>query len=910
MGEVWLATEVRLGRKVALKLLPPDLTPEPSRVQRFEQEARAASALNHPNVCHIYALGATPDGEHYIAMELVEGETLRQRLSTTRLSIREALDIAIQVAAALSAAHGAGIVHRDIKPENVMLRPDGFVKVLDFGLAKLAPTRPEFEGTDSTRTVLKTEAGVVVGTTAYMSPEQARGQELDARTDLWSLGTVLYELVSGRAAFGGGTTSNIIAAILEREPTPLRTLVPGVPPELERIIGKALEKNRDERYQASQELLLDLQALRKRLRGDHPSSDAAVVVDETAEREKRNTKRRHLRAVIVMSAILIAFAGSAAWWAVRRQASSTAPATRLESRRLARATVGEGLQTDVTWSPDGQSIAYAADRAGNFDIWIQRLHGGVPIRLTKSPADERQPSWSPDGNTIVFRSDRGDGGIFAVSSRGGAERQLAPFGFEPKWAPDGSQILFASSELSTGIPHLYTVRLHGEAPREVLQSFFKSVEQFQSWNWHPDSKRISFVGKRTGQDRGVYTVALSGDRAVLLTYPHQLWPLGKFTWSRSGTSLYVECGQTTAVCRLDTDPSGGRIITTQRVTAGGDYQTAPVVSPDGKRLAMTMIKLSSRLWSIPFDATRGQIKGSGVAVTGADAHITTASLSDDGMKLAYVVVHEGSERTDLWVADLATGKHRQLSDDEQAREAVVWSHDGSKLAYAWIQRQSDGRTDKALAVRRMDTDEERLISPPQSAFLIYPSDWSPDDQSVLASRQLLHSRNTAVSLTVWPLAAAPTAQDAATVLAADPHMDLWGARYSPNRRWIAFNGVHRDQAGKATIFVTDAEDADRNHWTVVANSADFLDKPRWSPDGRLLFYLQLNGAFLNVWGRRFDVARGKPIGEPFQVSKFNSVRHRISPEFEVTDLNVSRTRLILPIMETAGSIWVLDNIDR
>ena len=201
MGEVWLATEVRLGRKVALKILPADVTRDPLRVERFEQEARAASALNHPNVCTIHALGETSEGQHYIAMEYVEGETLRQRLSTTRLPLREALDVVLQVAAALSAAHAAGIVHRDIKPENVMLRPDGLVKVLDFGLAKLAPAAAEIAGGQTTHTVLKTEAGTVVGTAAYMSPEQTRGQEVDARTDIWSLGVMLYEMVAGRRPF-------------------------------------------------------------------------------------------------------------------------------------------------------------------------------------------------------------------------------------------------------------------------------------------------------------------------------------------------------------------------------------------------------------------------------------------------------------------------------------------------------------------------------------------------------------------------------------------------------------------------------------------------------------------------------------------------------------------------------------
>jgi serine/threonine-protein kinase len=263
MGEVWLATEVRLGRKVALKLLPSDLTREASRVLRFEQEARAASALNHPNVCTIHALGETPDGLRYIVMEYVEGETLRERLSTTRLTIPTALEIAMQVAAALGAAHAAGIVHRDLKPENVMVRPDGLVKVLDFGLAKLAPAGADVASAAATRTGLKTEAGVVVGTATYMSPEQARGQEVDARSDIWSLGVLLYEMVAGRSPFARPTGTDVLAAILERDPAPLSSVSASAPPELQRIASKALRKDRDERYQDIRDLLVDLRALRE-----------------------------------------------------------------------------------------------------------------------------------------------------------------------------------------------------------------------------------------------------------------------------------------------------------------------------------------------------------------------------------------------------------------------------------------------------------------------------------------------------------------------------------------------------------------------------------------------------------------------------------------------------------------------
>ena len=261
MGEVWLARDEALARRLALKLLPDELTRDPLHVGRFEQEARAASALNHPNVCHIYALGTTDGGQRYIAMELVEGQTLRARLHGARLSIREALNIANQIAAALVAAHTLGIVHRDIKPENVMLRPDGIVKVLDFGLAKLAPTAASLADSNPTQTLLHTDAGTVVGTVTYMSPEQARRQDVDARTDIWSLGVVLYELVAGRTPFAGPSSSDVIAAILDRTPDALARFQPDVTQELQRIVTKALRKDRAHRYQTIRDLQIDLQAL-------------------------------------------------------------------------------------------------------------------------------------------------------------------------------------------------------------------------------------------------------------------------------------------------------------------------------------------------------------------------------------------------------------------------------------------------------------------------------------------------------------------------------------------------------------------------------------------------------------------------------------------------------------------------
>lgn len=283
MGEVWLGRDLALNRPVALKFLSSEFTRDAARVTRFRQEARAASGLNHPNVCTIHALGETDDGQQFIAMEHIAGDTLRHRLAGPPLALAEAIDIAAQVASALSVAHAAGVVHRDLKPENVMLRPDGLVKLVDFGLAKLTSAPDAAAGASATISGVRTDAGTVVGTMGYMSPEQARGQETDARTDIWSLGVMLYEMIAGRSPFDGQSGADALAAILGRDPAPIVRFQPDAPPELQRIVAKTLRKDREQRYQVMKDLLLDLQALRQELLALPSGAGAAGVVSPRQE---------------------------------------------------------------------------------------------------------------------------------------------------------------------------------------------------------------------------------------------------------------------------------------------------------------------------------------------------------------------------------------------------------------------------------------------------------------------------------------------------------------------------------------------------------------------------------------------------------------------------------------------------
>lgn len=923
MGEVWLATERRLGRKVALKLLPADLIRDPSRVLRFEQEARAASTLNHPNVCTILAVGETGDGLRYIAMEYVEGETLRQRLAGTRLSIRAALDLAIQVASALSAAHASGIVHRDIKPENVMLRPDGFVKVLDFGLAKLAPSSAEIASAESTRLVMKTEAGVVVGTAAYMSPEQARGEEVDARTDIWSLGVLLYELVAGRPPFAAPSGTEVLAAILDREPAPLARSNPETPAELQRIVTKCLRKERTSRYQVVQDLLLDLEALREELhaqaRSDSDSAARAVeaVQVEPGGRGGKRAGRRRL-ALAGAATALIAVLAIGIWWWRAAGPGSVPPATAATvERTLTRLTSAPGLQTDATFSPDGRFIAYASDQGGNFDIWVQPIAGGGdPVQVTKSPAPDTEPDWSPDGSRIVFRSEREGGGLYLVPALGGPERRLTSFGVRPKWSPDGSMVLFSAAPpglLSGHDALLYVVATDGSRPRRVLERFTDDVRNIVSWAWHPDSRRISVVASGQGlPDFAVYTVPLERGVPVLTKLPPSLsgrFTVGEFVWAPTGQALYLEhkVNLISNVWRLSVDPESLEAGAVVRLTTGPGHETRVAIARDGRKLAFTIKTESIRIWAYALDPVDGSVTGPGEPVTDATASVpTTAALSPDGRHLAYTISSVGTGRWELWTADLATKRKRLLARDEHIRADPKWSRDGRSVVYQWIRLKGGNALENSLGVREMSAGDEKILSTPAEQ-IVQPNEWSPDGKSILVSWYRPGRQSV---LALWPLAAAPDADAGASIVTADPEAGLWQGRYSPNGRWISFVA---NPSGRLFVCVipSTARRVGRDKWRRLTDAQGWTDKPRWSSNGKLLYVWRRNGSLFNVWALPFDDAHGTTTGSPFQVTRFDSPAHRIwADDIGSADPSLSQNRMTLPIAEATGSIWVLENVDK
>jgi eukaryotic-like serine/threonine-protein kinase len=918
MGEVWLATELRLGRKVALKLLPADLTRDPVRIQRFEQEARAASALNHPNVCTIHALDQTSEGQHYIAMEYVEGEPLRQRLSTCKLSMREALDIAIQVAAALSVAHTAGIVHRDIKPENVMLRPDGVVKVLDFGLAKLAAVGSP--GAETTQLGVNTDAGTVVGTAAYMSPEQARGQPVDARTDIWSLGVMLYEMIAGRSPFSAPSGSDVLAAILENEPPPLARFDAEAPAEVQRIITKTLRKDRSQRYQTVQDLLLDLQALRENLQSHARFGSAPPVLNPTeneASRVKAATRvgRSKRRMLAGLTALIVVATVLASWWWFRGRTPEALTTSASVRRNLTRLTFGDGVQTDATWSPDSGSIAYTSNRGGNDDIWVQSVHGGEPVRLTRSPAQDAEPSWSPDGRSIVFRSERDGGGLFVVPAHGGPERQLTSIGVHPEWTPDGAEIRFRAGGVGgLGLyVNLYTVPADGGEPaREILRDFLRGG----GWDWiasHPDG-RISALGIHGQSGAGFYTVSPDG-RNVTRSELAQGLPfrlqngsasgLGtrvvRFAWNRTGTALYVEAlvNEVRNVWRVHVDPKTLRWEAAEQLTAGAGADVAAAPSPDETRVVFTTERRTSRLWVFPFDAAAGRVTGDGTPVTPEDDRVSGSDLAPDGTKAAYTVTRPGTRSVDLWAVDLKSAERELLA---QNVIRACWSPDSKAIAYTLF-RPEPGEW--VVAVRAL-AGPERLLGRWSRDSALLCSDWTRDGAAILGS--YFHPISSAAPLALWSSSGQSSKPE--RILLADPPASLWQGRFSSDGRWVSF-GLQRPNALGVELMVAAAGGAPPAEWTRLAADHVFPDKPRWAPDGRTLYFLSRgSGAFFNLWGIRFDPERGRAVGAPFMITRFDSSSQMVSPDLAETEMGISARRAMLTMATVSGSIWMLDNVDK
>ncbi|HSN86574.1 MAG TPA: protein kinase, partial [Thermoanaerobaculia bacterium] len=696
MGEVYEAEDIRLGRLVALKFLAAELVRDPSAKARFLTEARAASALDHANLCTILEVGESEDGLLFLAMPRYEGEGLERRIARGPLPIEEAIDIAAQAARGLAKAHQHGIVHRDVKPGNLFITRDGVVKILDFGIAKLSG--------EAGPTLL----GAVLGTPSYMAPEQTRGDEVDARADVWSLGVVFYEMLAGRRPFVGGSSAAVVHAVLHETPEPLTRFRPEVPPEIDQIVSRMLARNLGQRYADAAEVLADL---RKNL--GLPTTGSLSLPG--AGRPRRRLSRR-----VFGGLAALAVAGLAAGFLVWR-AGGEAPAP--EPGQIVQLTDFQGSETSPSLSPDGTFFVYAQSVEGNFDLFLQRVEGGSPINLTaSSPDDDIQPAFSPDSQQIAFRSEREGGGIFLMGATGESVKRLTDFGFNPAWSPDGREIAVATEgafdpTARFSRSQIFRIDVATGARRPL------AVPDGVQPSWSPHGLRLAFWGiAQPGARRGIWTIPVDGGPAV--TVVEDAFYNWSPVWSPDGRFLYFASnrGGGMNLWRVAVDERSGQVQgDPQPVTTSSEWSALPSLSRDGSRLVYATNSSRSFVEQVPLDPETGRATGPpSLAYQGARA-VRSCDMSPEG---AWLVLRVSSPADDLLLIRPDGSDLRQLTNDLARDRTPQWSPDGRKILFA---SNRSGKYE-AWTIRPDGSGLARVTHLPDQPVL-FPF-WSPDGRRI------------------------------------------------------------------------------------------------------------------------------------------------------------------------------------
>ncbi|MFN0111158.1 MAG: protein kinase domain-containing protein [Blastocatellia bacterium] len=882
MGEVYLARDSKLNRKVALKILPTLYTNDLERVHRFEKEAKAASALNHPNIITIHEVGqaATESGvAHFIATEYIEGQTLRRKMRKAALTLSEAIEITIQIAFALEAAHSAGILHRDIKPENIMLRPDGYVKVLDFGLAKLTERNADHHINDTVALILspqeyQTDPGLALGTATYMSPEQARAQRLDARSDLFSLGIVFYEMIAGRSPFHDQTASDVMAAILQREPLPLSQYSSEITFELDEIAQRLLAKDREARFQSAKELQIALKNYRQRAamallpepprktraQGSRATDDkrfdsenletqlgiAPVNTDEISTDDHTSATvifrelRKHKGGVVAaLATLILAVAGIG--FGIARWTSSAPPKPILKQALFDKLST-EKRPIDAVISPNGEYVAYIGDEGGKRSLWIKQVSQSsneVPI-VPPSNSRFRSPTFSHSGAYLFFvqrRSDSPTGDLYRVPSLGGTpSKTLSGVSSPVSLSPGDKQIAFVREMADSSA--LLIANADGTGERELQRRKLPDSFSIEGPTWSADGQLIAcpvanFVG---GVNQNIAVVRVSdGSQTMLLPQP---WPsVGRVAWAEDGSGIFASARLPKSSNRqvwFVSYPDGQAIPITNDLN---DYRGV-TISAAKTTIVAVQISQTSNLWIADANGKNAR-------------QITSGSASYDGVQgLAWtpdgkiIYSSNASRKPDLWKINADGAQAKRLTTDNGYNTFPVVSPDGRYIAYVSDRSASGGVSGKgAVSIWRIDVNKKDEDQPKQLTFgqLDLDPRFTPTGDAIIFS-SIRSGKRALWKVPVDGGEPSPVLNTLSEYPALSPDGKWLGCSYrddkiaTPARYAILSLAASLNDATTAPIYTFDLP---TSPWRLV----------RWSPDSLSLAYATPTGNAYNIWSQ-------------------------------------------------------------
>jgi len=881
MGAVYKAQDTHLDRLVAVKVLPHEKLSDPERKQRFVQEAKAASSLNHPNIIVVHDI-TSDHGLDFMVMEYVEGQTLDQLIGRKGMKLKDALGCAVQIADGLAKAHAAGIVHRDLKPTNIMVTDEGRIKILDFGLAKLIEDMPA-EPAGPTMTLghqekPQTEEGFIMGTVAYMSPEQAEGKKIDARSDVFSFGSVLYEMLTGQKAFSRETRMSSLAAILNEDPKPAAQIDDTLPPDIAQALARCLRKDPQRRWQNMSDLKVVLEDLKEDSESGKLRAPQAAV------------SRRKIHPLIWLGMGAIAIAAAVLLWVFLPKPSGP------PEYEITRLTFDAGLTWAPAVSPDGTMFACASDRGGdgNMDIWVQQIAGGPPLRLTTHPAIDSSPSFFPDGSKIVFSSNRDGGGIYEIGTLGGQARRIADHGRFPRYSPDGAWISFVEIPASPDarMNKMILIPSQGGEPKPFQPEFFITNSTINLGPiWSADSQYLIFNGRRTGDPDSLdwWVAPVTGGPAVRtdayrnLSLP-RVW---KSPYSWSGSYIYYAIGSTVEgvnIFRAQIDDSNWKITgPAEQITSGPGMKFYTSVQPGGPIIYHNLTWVAN-IWTLAASPNLGLVSGEPIPVSQDLMAKFNPSISRDGSRLAYGVFG-GLKRayTDVRLKNLVSGEEKIIPvSGAQVANMSILSPDGSVLSY---RDEVEGEL-RTFIVSGQDTTGRKVCD---SCVIL---GFFPDPNFALIredDKRLLRFNIATGEKTILLEAGAGRIKEPAL---------------SPDGRWISF--VHGKPDGRVAIYVAPLIEnpIPASDWILLFDEEFYLGSPAWSPDGNRLYYLSERDGFCCLWTQKLDPQTKRQDGDTKGVYHVHNLRFSMNMPRGNATVAVAEDKFALWMGETTGNIYM------